>query len=96
MAAAATVGLMLWDGQSRGTLMNVLRLAERGKIGMVKDTGLGELGKSARFQGETGVAAENGELNDKTIEDLPHIRDCRTGYLPAGTGHSEITGSSSR
>jgi len=27
MAAAATVGLMLWDGQSRGTLMNVLRLA---------------------------------------------------------------------
>jgi hypothetical protein len=31
MAAAATVGLMLWDGQSRGTLMNVLRLADRNK-----------------------------------------------------------------
>jgi hypothetical protein len=31
MAAAATVGLMLWDGQSRGTLMNVLRLADRHK-----------------------------------------------------------------
>jgi adenine-specific DNA-methyltransferase len=31
MATAATVGLMLWDGQSRGTLMNVLRLADRGK-----------------------------------------------------------------
>ena len=31
MAAAATVGLMLWDGQSRGTLMNVLRLADRRK-----------------------------------------------------------------
>jgi hypothetical protein len=31
MAAAATVGLMLWDGQSRGTLMNVLRLADRDK-----------------------------------------------------------------
>ena len=28
MAAAATVGLMLWDGQSRGTLMNVLRLSK--------------------------------------------------------------------
>jgi hypothetical protein len=31
MAAVATVGLMLWDGQSRGTLMNVLRLADRRK-----------------------------------------------------------------
>lgn len=31
MAAAATVGLMLWDGQSRGTLMNVLRLADQQK-----------------------------------------------------------------
>jgi hypothetical protein len=31
MAAEATVGLMLWDGQSRGTLMNVLRLAARDK-----------------------------------------------------------------
>jgi len=31
VAAAATVGLMLWDGRSRGTLMNVLRLADRKK-----------------------------------------------------------------
>lgn len=27
MASEATVGLMLWDGESRGTLMNVLRLS---------------------------------------------------------------------
>jgi len=31
MAAEATVGLMLWDGASRGTLMNVLRLADQRK-----------------------------------------------------------------
>ena len=31
MAAVATVGLMLWDGESRGTLMNVLRLAGQDK-----------------------------------------------------------------
>ena len=31
MAAEATVGLMLWDGRSRGTLMNVLRLVAQGK-----------------------------------------------------------------
>ncbi len=31
MAAEATVGLMLWDGDSRGTLMNVLRLADQRK-----------------------------------------------------------------
>ncbi len=31
MAAEATVGLMLWDSQSRGTLMNVLRLVSHGK-----------------------------------------------------------------
>jgi adenine-specific DNA-methyltransferase len=33
--AEASVGLMLWDGQSRGTLMNVLRLADRGKTVVV-------------------------------------------------------------
>jgi hypothetical protein len=31
MAAEATVGLMLWDGRSRGSLLNVLRLAARDK-----------------------------------------------------------------
>lgn len=31
MAAEATVGLMLWNGESRGTLMNVLRLAAASK-----------------------------------------------------------------
>jgi adenine-specific DNA-methyltransferase len=31
MATEATVGLMLWDGKSHGTLMNVLRLAAAGK-----------------------------------------------------------------
>ena len=35
IGAAATVGLMLWDGQSRGTLMNVLRLADRNKLVVV-------------------------------------------------------------
>jgi hypothetical protein len=31
MAAEATVGLMLWNGKSRGSLLNVLRLAAAGK-----------------------------------------------------------------
>ncbi len=31
MAAEATVGLMLWDGESRGTLLNILRLVAQGK-----------------------------------------------------------------
>ena len=31
MAAEATVGLMVWDGESRGTLLNVLRLIGRQK-----------------------------------------------------------------
>ena len=31
MAAEATVGLMVWDGASRGTLLNVLRLVAQGK-----------------------------------------------------------------
>jgi len=31
MAAEASVGLMLWDGESHGTLMNVMRLAAAGK-----------------------------------------------------------------
>jgi adenine-specific DNA-methyltransferase len=43
MAAAATVGLMLWDGQSRGTLMNVLRLADQRKAVVVYVQGRGSL-----------------------------------------------------
>jgi len=35
MAAEATVGLMLWDGESHGTLMNVLRLSASGKPAVV-------------------------------------------------------------
>lgn len=35
MASEATVGLMLWDGQSRGTLLNVLRLVAQGKTVVV-------------------------------------------------------------
>lgn len=31
MATAATVGLMIWDGESRGTLLNILRLLSQGK-----------------------------------------------------------------
>jgi len=35
MAEEATVGLMLWDGESVGTLMNVLRLVRRGRTVVV-------------------------------------------------------------
>lgn len=35
MADEATVGLMLWDGASAGTVMNVLRLLRRGKKSVV-------------------------------------------------------------
>jgi hypothetical protein len=31
MATEATVGLMIWDGESRGTLLNILRLLSQGK-----------------------------------------------------------------
>lgn len=35
MAREASVGLMLWDGESRGTLLNVLRLVSEGKPALV-------------------------------------------------------------
>jgi hypothetical protein len=35
MAEEADVGLMLWDGQSTGTMVNVARLVARGKITVV-------------------------------------------------------------
>jgi hypothetical protein len=35
MAEAADVGLMLWDGQSSGTMVNVARLVARGKPSVV-------------------------------------------------------------
>jgi len=37
MAEDATVGLMIWDGKSAGTLMNVLRLLRQGKTVVVYD-----------------------------------------------------------
>jgi adenine-specific DNA-methyltransferase len=43
MAEEATVGLMLWDGSSVGTLMNIARLVRRGKKVVVY------LGPEARF-----------------------------------------------
>ncbi|NBB81934.1 MAG: hypothetical protein GVY28_00860 [Alphaproteobacteria bacterium] len=38
MAAAADVGLMIWDGRSPGTLLNVLRLMAADKRAVVIDT----------------------------------------------------------
>jgi hypothetical protein len=35
MADEADVGLMLWDGQSTGTMVNVARLVARGKISVI-------------------------------------------------------------
>ncbi len=35
MAAEASVGLMLWDGESRGTLLNVMRLVAQEKPAFV-------------------------------------------------------------
>lgn len=35
MAAKADFGLMIWDGKSSGTLLNVLRLAKAGKISVL-------------------------------------------------------------
>jgi hypothetical protein len=35
MATAATVGLLIWDGESQGTLMNVLRLVAQHKTAVV-------------------------------------------------------------
>jgi hypothetical protein len=35
MAEEADVGLMLWDGQSTGTMVNVARLVARGKIAVI-------------------------------------------------------------
>jgi hypothetical protein len=35
MARAATVGLLIWDGESQGTLMNALRLVAQQKTAVV-------------------------------------------------------------
>ena len=45
MAADATVGLMLWDGESRGTLLNVLRLLALGKPVVVYDQSAAAFGE---------------------------------------------------
>jgi hypothetical protein len=42
MAAEASVGLMLWDGKSKGTPMNVLRLVAREKPAVVYVASTGE------------------------------------------------------
>jgi adenine-specific DNA-methyltransferase len=38
MAGIADFGLMIWDGKSPGTILNVLRLARAGKITVLFNT----------------------------------------------------------
>jgi hypothetical protein len=52
MAAQATVGLMLWDGESRGTLLNVLRLVAQGKPVVVYNQGCETLVVTATDAGD--------------------------------------------
>lgn len=50
MAEEATIGLMVWDGQSVGTLLNVFRLVERNKRAVVYAV---PEGKFIEFRGAT-------------------------------------------
>ncbi len=53
MASEATLGLMIWDGKSKGTLMNVLRLLNHGKKVVVyrsSDKRVWELKKKADWE----------------------------------------------
>ena len=67
MAEAATVGLMLWDGQSRGTLMNVLRLAARDKPVVVY---VQPRKAFVEVRGRNGVPALVAELDRQTASRL--------------------------
>ena len=63
MARAATVGLLIWDGESQGTLMNVLRLVAQHKTAVVyvtPDKGFSEVRSRGDFEklaGDLGNAA---------------------------------------
>ena len=58
MAEESSIGLMLWDGKSRGTLSNVHRLLEQGKKVVIwvapqkKFETLGSLSDWQRFVGD--------------------------------------------
>ncbi len=92
MAAEATVGLMLWNGQSRGSLLNVLRLAAAGKpvvvyvtpkkafVGVREERDLGTL-----LAGLDACALESLRL-DITAEGLPQYIGDQPALRPPETG----------
>jgi len=67
MAQEAKCGLMLWDGESRGTLNNVLNLLGRGKKVMVY---LGPYKSFYKLSNEEDLDALLARCDQNTIQDL--------------------------
>jgi adenine-specific DNA-methyltransferase len=87
MAIEATYGLMVWDGKSTGTLLNVLRLLRQDKkvvVYTVPDRQFSEL--KAYEQWHSFIAGHNAALRSETelavaLEDRAHKRE-KPALLP--------------
>jgi hypothetical protein len=82
MAEDATIGFMVWDGKSKGTLLNVFRLLEQQKKVVVYNTAekrFYELQERAHW--EAFIATCTGELRDK-VEQQAALEDQERVSLP--------------
>ena len=67
MAAEADFGLMIWDGKSAGTALNVLRLVRAGKIAVLFDV---QEKKVVNFKSAADWNAFLGECSPELLADL--------------------------
>jgi adenine-specific DNA-methyltransferase len=77
MAKLASVGMMIWDGSSLGTMLNVLRLVHAGKKAAVYVSPMREF---------VNVASED-ELDDLVSRYAPSIRERLDREVRGEGGH---------
>lgn len=89
MAREADFGLMIWDGKSTGTLLNVLRLLRQDKkvaVYSVPDQGFSDLRSYAQWDGfiaRYGDALRREAEQKAAIEDRAERRHAQADLLPA-------------
>ena len=75
MTLKASVGLMLWDGKSAGTLANIVRLLEQQKPVVVYQAKLHELSTLKTLQDLRSLLSRSGLESEQVVELLPQAAE---------------------
>jgi hypothetical protein len=79
MARAADYGLMIWDGKSPGTVLNVMRLAIAGKIAVLFNTSEQQVVNIKSLEGWNAFLAQCSDALRRSIQDRATPEEWRIG-----------------